>query len=99
MNEPTLLTPYSSKESNHQSSHFHFIPKKYEILYLLISLLLIPYTLGTLFILFYIFQGDKELFLAVDMKHFVLFSWAIGYEIVSFFALLYLSFIQIFFKK
>ena len=60
-----------------------FFPAGLEKIFLAIYFISLPYTLGLLFLFFYIAEGKFEVFLAVNQDSPFLMTWAIGYEILA----------------
>lgn len=67
-----------------------FFPKKYEKLYLLVYFILLPYTVGLLFLFIYIGSGDINFFMEIGEEAFFLWTWAIGYEVLASIAIIYI---------
>ncbi|MEA3492181.1 MAG: hypothetical protein U9R27_09800 [Campylobacterota bacterium] len=68
-----------------------FFPDGFEHIMLAIYFLTIPYIAGLLFIFFYIGKGDYTIFLTLNDENSFIITWAIGYEVVAFFLLLWIT--------
>ena len=67
-----------------------FFPPGMEKLFLLIYFVTLPYITGLLFLFFYVGEGKTELFLSLNEESSFILTWAIGYEIIAAFVLLYI---------
>ncbi len=67
-----------------------FFPVGYEKIFIAIYFILLPYLIGLMFQFFYIAERNMELFLDLYDKTMFILTWAIGYEIIAFFLLLYI---------
>jgi len=68
-----------------------FFPKGYEEVFLAIYFAILPYIVGVLFIFFYVAEGNVELFLSLYEAQVSILTWAIGYEIIAAFTLLWIA--------
>ena len=60
-----------------------FFPEGFEKIFLAIYFITLPYVAGLLFLFFYVADGKKELFLALNDDSSFFLTWAIGYEIIA----------------
>lgn len=60
-----------------------FFPEGFEKIFLAIYFITLPYIAGLLFLFFYVADGKKELFLALNDDSSFFLTWAIGYEIIA----------------
>jgi len=60
-----------------------FFPEGFEKIFLAIYFVTLPYIAGLLFLFFYVADGKKELFLALNDDSSFFLTWAIGYEIIA----------------
>jgi hypothetical protein len=60
-----------------------FFPAGFEKLFLAIYFVTLPYIAGLLFLFFYVADGKKDLFLALNDDSSFFLTWAIGYEIIA----------------
>ena len=80
--------PFASREVDFSS--FLLVPKDYEVLSYFLYLLLIPYSVGNLFLFFYIGGGEMSNYSLLDKSAFLI-VWAIGYEIVAILSLIWIT--------
>ena len=66
-----------------------FFPSGYEKLFMTLYFILLPYIAGVLFQFFYIADHRVELYLSLSEHSSFILVWAIGYEILATFILLY----------
>jgi hypothetical protein len=67
-----------------------FFPEGFEMIFLAIYFVTLPYIAGVLFIFIYIAGGKIDLFISVYEKEVFILTWAIGYEIIAGLALLWM---------
>jgi len=67
-----------------------FFPAGMEKFFLLLYFILLPYIAGLLFLFFYVGDGKTELFLSLNEDSSFIMTWAIGYEIIAAFILLWI---------
>jgi len=96
MTHPTKEKPIRNKSSKFSQQEVDlsetplFFPEGYEKLFIAIYFISLPYIAGLLFQFFYIADGKKELFLSLNEQSSFILTWAIGYEILATFILLYI---------
>jgi len=101
LSKTTITHPKKEKPLRNKSTKFSqqevelsdtplFFPEGYEKIFLAIYFASIPYIAGLLFQFFYISDGHIELFLSLNEKSSFILTWAIGYEIIATFCLLYI---------
>lgn len=73
-----------------------FFPEGFEKIFLTLYFILLPYIAGTLFLFFYISNGELESFLSLNKKSSIILTWAIGYEIIAVLILLYIMKLALF---
>ena len=66
-----------------------FFPAGYEKLFMTLYFVMLPYIAGLLFQFFYIADARVELYLSLSEHSSFILVWAIGYEILATFILLY----------
>ncbi|RLA57725.1 MAG: hypothetical protein DRQ78_13125 [Epsilonproteobacteria bacterium] len=67
-----------------------FFPPRFEKLFLVIYIILLPYITGLLFLFLYVSEANIDLFLSLNDDASFLLTWAIGYEILAAFVLVYI---------
>jgi hypothetical protein len=96
MTHPQKEKPIKNKSSKFSQQEVDlsetplFFPEGYEKLFIAIYFISLPYIAGLLFQFFYIADGKKELFLSLNEQSSFILTWAIGYEIIATFILLYI---------
>ncbi len=80
---------FLQQEVNLKSTPLYF-PEGFEKIFLAIYFILLPYITGLLFLFFFISKGKYEVFLSLNQDYFFILTWAIGYEILAIFILLYI---------
>lgn len=76
-----------------------FFPKGYEQIFIAIYFISLPYIVGLMFQFFYIAESKVELFLSLNEQANFILTWAIGYEIIAAFILLYIIKMAISFSR
>ena len=77
---------YNTYSGGFSQDIFSILPKGFEGVFFVIYALLVPYILGILFYLVYIGKGMFNIFSEIPFY----MTWIIGYELLSFFVILYL---------
>jgi hypothetical protein len=67
-----------------------FFPEGFEKLFFGLYFISLPYVMGLLFLFLYVASGKLDLFLSLNKDSSFLLTWAIGYEIIAVFILLYI---------
>lgn len=76
-----------------------FFPEGYEKIFLAIYFVTLPYIAGLLFLFFYVAKGKLEPFLSLNEENAFILTWAIGYEIIAAFIMLWILKISISFAN
>lgn len=74
------------------------MPKNFEKLFLTLYFILIPYTVGLIFLFLFVAGADFERFITLDLAMIVA-VWAIGYEVAASSALLIIFYMFVFNKR
>lgn len=74
------------------------MPQNFEKLFLTLYFILIPYTVGLLFLFLFVAGTDFESFITLDLAMIVA-VWAIGYEVAAASALLVIFYMFVFNKR
>ena len=82
-------TKFSQKEV-HFSDTPLFFPEGLEKPFLAIYFISLPYLAGLLFLFFYISGGEPKLFFSLFEHSSFILTWAIGYEVIACFIMLYI---------
>jgi len=85
-------TSFASRKVDFSS--FLLVPKNYEALSYSLYILLIPYSVGNLFLFFAVGGGELSNYSLLDKSAFLI-VWAIGYEIVAILSLIWITILYI----
>ena len=89
VNPPKLNTNFSKQGVDRQKTPL-FFPEGFEMIFLGIYFIILPYIAGILFLFFYVSDGSPELFSYIYEQSFFMLTWLIGYELLTTLLLLYL---------
>ena len=67
-----------------------FFPRGFEKFFLILYTIALPYITGTLFLFFYVSNGQSDLYFSLNDHASFIFSWIIGYEILAAIALIFI---------
>jgi hypothetical protein len=67
-----------------------FFPEGFEKIFIAIYFVTLPYIAGLLFLFFYVSGGNLETFASLNKEQAFILTWAIGYEIIASFILLWI---------
>lgn len=82
-------TKFSQQEVDLQKTPL-FFPEGFEMIFLAIYFIILPYIAGTLFLFFYVAESSPDLFSSIYEASFFMLTWTIGYEILAALLLLYI---------
>jgi hypothetical protein len=80
---------FSQQEVDLKTTPLYFA-EGFEKVFLAIYFISLPYIAGLLFLFFYVSEGKYEIFLSLNQESSFILTWAIGYEILAIFTLLYI---------
>ena len=89
VNPPKLNTNFSKQGVDRQKTPL-FFPEGFEMIFLGIYFIILPYIAGILFLFFYVAESSGELFSSIYEQSFFMLTWVIGYEILATLFLLYI---------
>jgi hypothetical protein len=84
-----LNTNFSKQEVDLQKTPL-FFPEGFEMIFLGIYFMILPYIAGILFLFFYVADSSPDLFSSIYEDSFFMLTWTIGYEILAALLLLYI---------
>ncbi len=84
-----LNTNFSKQEVDLQKTPL-FFPEGFEMIFLGIYFIILPYIAGILFLFFYVAESSPDLFSSIYEDSFFMLTWTIGYEILAALILLYI---------
>ncbi len=88
-NPPKLNTNFSKQEVDLQKTPL-FFPEGFEMIFLAIYFVILPYIAGILFLFFYVAESSADLFSSIYEQSFFVLTWSMGYEILATLLLLYI---------
>ena len=88
-NPPKLNTNFSKQEVDLQKTPL-FFPEGFEMIFLAIYFVILPYIAGILFLFFYVAESSADLFSSIYEQSFFVLTWSMGYEILASLLLLYI---------
>ena len=84
-----LNTNFSQQEVDLQKTPL-FFPEGFEMIFLGIYFIILPYIAGILFLFFSVAESSPDLFSSIYENSFFMLTWTIGYEILAAIILLYI---------
>ena len=84
-----INTKFSQQEVDLQKTPL-FFPEGFEMIFMGIYFIILPYIVGILFLFFYVADASPDLFSSIYEDSFFMLTWTIGYEILAAIILLYI---------